>query len=131
MLKLQSSEPEWLGNIPSKSRKDKRPFLLKGVRVAFHPIDDDAFEEGQKAMLAVLRSETPNQGAALKAGQNALLRRGIAAWEGIGDPSGKPLPVTPDTIDAVLRDPRLRAPMADVYVAPFLLWDAEGNGSAG
>ena len=130
MLRLQPPEPEWLGAIPSTDKKDKRPFLMKGVRMAFNPIDDEGFDAGQAAMLGELEA-TGDQLKALKLAQSELLRRGIADWEGLGDKDGNKLAVTPEAIERVIRDPRIRPHMVDAYVTPFLMWDAEGNASAG
>lgn len=130
MFRLQSVEPEWLGSIASDDPEDPRPFLISGVRMAFRPIDDDGFDEAKAAMVAAL-AESGDEAAALKAAQRVLLRRGIALWQGIGDRDGKPIPPSPEAIESAIRDPRIADPAAGVYVTPFLLWDAEGNGSAG
>lgn len=60
----------------------------------------------------------------------ALARHAIAAWEGIGDADGAPAPVTPETIDALIRDHPLLAERFEVeYLREITEWIAEGNAS--
>ena len=56
-----------------------------------------------------------------------LARLAILEWEGVGDAEGKPMPVTPEGVDALID----LWPMADaferLYLGPALLLDDEKN----
>ena len=134
MLKLQPTEPEWLGPIPGAD-DDPRPFLLPGVRVRFAPIGPKAFRAAGQACVKVLTSAEegaePDNEEASDAIAREVIVRGIVEWEGIGDEDGEPLAVSDAAKAAFIGDARTFLAAEAAYVTPFLLRDAEKNGSAG
>lgn len=60
----------------------------------------------------------------------SVARAVIAEWEGLEDPDGKPAPVTPDRIDAMLDHPVLYDAFTAKYLARWLTVQAEKNDSA-
>lgn len=60
----------------------------------------------------------------------AIARAVIVEWEGIEDPDGKPAPVTPDRIDALLDHAALYDAFTAKYLARWLTVQAEKNDSA-
>ena len=60
----------------------------------------------------------------------ALARHAIVAWQGIADEDGAPLAVTPEAIDALMRDhPAIAARFEAEYLRELGEMYAEGNGS--
>jgi hypothetical protein len=60
----------------------------------------------------------------------AFAKRMIVGWEGVVDSAGEPVPVTPDSLDKVIR--KLPGVASDFYTAfytRFNRWSAEGNAS--
>jgi hypothetical protein len=57
----------------------------------------------------------------------AVARAAILDWDGVADPVGKPLPVSPTAIDALLAHWPVFAAFERLYVQPALLVVAEGN----
>lgn len=127
--------------------------LPHGVRVMVHPLTTArataARNEAQKRV-AELRTEAE---AAEKAGQpmdafgfngassaalaglgmeyeiEALARFGIAAWEGVVDPDGNPLPVTPATCQVFAQHNEIGAAFWAEYTDALRKMAAEGNAS--
>lgn len=60
----------------------------------------------------------------------AVARRVVTGWEGVGDADGKPVPVTPDGIDALLDIWPVFEAFQTRCLAPHLMLDAEKNASA-
>ena len=60
----------------------------------------------------------------------ALAERAILEWEGVGDADGKPFPVTPEAIAALLDTWPIFEKFQMDYVAKGLELDAEKNASA-
>ncbi len=60
----------------------------------------------------------------------AVARRGVTAWEGVGDAGGTPVPVTPEGIDALLDIWPVFEAFQTRCLAPHLMLDAEKNASA-
>ena len=50
----------------------------------------------------------------------ALARHAIIGWQGVGDEAGAPLPLTPEAIDALIRDHPLIAERFEARVSPRL-----------
>lgn len=127
--------PRWLGKIPSDDPADPRPFLLPGVRVQFAQ-PTRSIKRRAKAEAVQLLGEVEEGGTrdlieltdAGDAFSEALLRKTIIAWEGIGDPTGAPLPVGPEAIELFLGDERLFDAADAALVMPEVLLDAEKNG---
>ncbi len=60
----------------------------------------------------------------------AVARRVVTGWEGVGDASGKPVPVTPEGIDALLDIWPVFEAFQTRCLAPHLMLDQEKNASA-
>lgn len=60
----------------------------------------------------------------------AVARRVVTGWEGVGDANGKPVPVSPDGIDALLDIWPVFEAFQTRCLAPHLMLDAEKNASA-
>ena len=60
----------------------------------------------------------------------SVARRAVLDWEGVGDETGQPLPVTPEGIDALLEIWPVFEAFQTKYVARGLILDAEKNVSA-
>ena len=57
----------------------------------------------------------------------AVGRRGILAWEGVGDTDGNPIDPSPERIDALLDLYPIAESFERLYLGPALLLDAEKN----
>lgn len=60
----------------------------------------------------------------------AVARRVVTGWEGVGDADGKPVPVTPEALDALLDIWPVFEAFQTRCLAPHLVLDAEKNASA-
>jgi hypothetical protein len=60
----------------------------------------------------------------------AVARRVVMDWEGVGDAGGKPVPVTPEGIDALLDIWPVFETFQTRCLAPHLMLDAEKNASS-
>ena len=60
----------------------------------------------------------------------AVARRVVTDWEGVGDANGKPVPVTPEGIDALLDIWPIFETFQTRCLAPHLMLDAEKNASS-
>lgn len=119
MLRMQAIEPFWLD-------------IAEGARVQMRPIGPKAFRAARAACFLVLASDDPDSEEASDALCRELIRRGIIAWEGIGDAEGEVIATpTPETIEMFVYEPETFLPTQALYVYPYLARDAEGNGSAG
>jgi hypothetical protein len=58
----------------------------------------------------------------------ALARHAILAWEGIGDTSGKPLPLSPDAVERLMDLDDIAAAFWDRATSPVVAVAMEGNG---
>ena len=130
MRKLGTLPSGWLGSIVSSDEADARPFLVEGVRVKFELAGRKAVRAARAACSTVLR-DTGDMLAASDALTIELVRHGIIEWEGIGDAEGNVAAVDPDSIALFLADTDLVEAAEAVYVRPWLVRDAEKNGSAG
>jgi hypothetical protein len=59
----------------------------------------------------------------------AVARRVVTGWEGVGDASGHPVPITPEGIDALLDIWPVFEAFQTRCLAPHLMLDAEKNAS--
>jgi hypothetical protein len=120
MIRLDlKREPHWLD-------------LGHGVRLHVRPCTTALM---MAARAEVQRATVPYQNETQAAGERtaalvkALGRLGIQEWEGVGNADGKPAPLTPKGIDALMD----LWPMAEAferkYLAPALLLDEEKNAS--
>ncbi|WCT73929.1 hypothetical protein PQ455_01465 [Sphingomonas naphthae] len=120
MLRLPPKMPEaeWLDVLP-------------GVRVQFAPIGPKSFRAAQQACLTALNADAEDKEEASDEMSRELIRRGIMAWEGVGNAHGDPVAVTPEAVELFLSDPLAFAAACSVYTTPFFIRNAEGNGFAG
>jgi len=112
---------------------DKAPRELElpmGVTVTVRPAATDMMLDvfaDLNAQGFELGDMSPERRTALA---KALARRAIIEWSGvIDDATGKPAPITPEFIDAVLDDFRIFGAFEAQYVLPLLSLVQEKNGS--
>ena len=118
MLKLNLARtPHWLD-------------LGHGVRLHVEPLTS-ALMMAARADPAVeaLPEDAGNEALAL-AMAKAVARRAVLDWEGVGDAEGRPLPVTPEGIDALLEVWPIFEAFQIAYVAKGLVLEQEKNASA-
>lgn len=110
-----TAEPRWVDLIP-------------GVRVQVAPVTT--------TVVAMARRDAGAAGVAEDAADEelgiamtrAVARRVVVDWEGVGDETGKPLPVSPEGIDALLEIwPAFEAFQRQV-LTPHILLESEKNG---
>lgn len=118
MFKISKREAEWIE-------------ILPGVRVEFEPITIKAVRAARKAAADALGIDPDDIEEAGDQLTRELLRRGIRAWEGVGDEDGEPLPLTPETVAMALDDPTFCQAADQAYVYPYVLRNAEKNASSG
>jgi len=119
MLRLNlSTEPHWLD-------------LGHGVRLMVEPLTT--------AIMLAARSDPAIVAAAADAENSAsnddlarIVAKAVARivvkdWEGVGDADGKPLPLTPEGIDALLELWPIFEAFQTKYIAGALILDAEKN----
>ncbi len=118
MLKLDlSNEPRWHE-------------LAPGVRVQLRPLTT--------ALMVAARGDPAVQALSQEAGDEesalgfakALARVAILDWEGVGDATGNPIPVSPEAIDALLDLWPLFEMFQTGYVAKGLILEQEKNASS-
>lgn len=133
MLRLNlSTEPRWLD-------------LGHGVRLLVEPLTTAVMlaARSDPAIVAATAAITPASGAengaendVLVAVPNDDLARIVAKavakitvkdWEGVGDADGKPLPISPNGIDALLELWPIFEAFQTKYIAGALILDAEKN----
>jgi hypothetical protein len=122
MLKLVPLDPQWIDLV-----------LPQGpVRVQMRPINRAAARTARDLVgRAMLGTENPDLGAVGDVMSAELIRAGLVAWEGIGDATGNPVPVTPENIELLLQhDDAFRA-IETAYCNPWYDRDREKNGLPG
>ncbi|PWG16134.1 hypothetical protein [Salibaculum griseiflavum] len=121
MLKLNlSTEPHWLD-------------LGHGVRLLVEPLTT-AIMLAARSDPAILDATVDAEGTAAPSNDDlarivakAVARIVVKDWEGVGDAEGKPLPLTPEGIDALLELwPIFEAFQTD-YIAGALILEQEKN----
>lgn len=117
MFKISKREPEWRE-------------ILPGVRVEFEPITIKAVRAARKAAATALGVDPDDIEEAGDQLTRELLRRGIRAWEGVGDEAGELLPISAEAIDMALDDPTFFQAADQAYVHPYIMRNAEKNGSS-
>ncbi|WP_374649100.1 hypothetical protein [Rhizorhabdus sp.] len=142
---------------------DLGPFwrdILPGVRVQFRPIEPRDWRAAKRAAREALESDEGASDTELielagDAFSRELIRRGIVAWEGVGDADGNVIEPTQDvfrvddqgkpvrdeagrlilqqrgSISLFLADPRRFEACDLAYVVPLAERSREGNASAG
>ena len=121
MLRLNlSNEPRWLN-------------LGHGVRLLVEPLttaimlaarSDPTILEATKGAEAT-DGESNDDLARIVA--KAVARVVVKDWEGVGDEDGKPLPLTPEGVDALLELWPIFEAFQTRYIAGALILDAEKN----
>ena len=111
--------------------------LPRGVRVEIRPVTTAvmaAAQAGSARRLGALRaSETdldPDmaRGLAFAFLVKALARHAVTAWDGVGDATGKPLPLSPEAVERLMDLDDIAAAFWDRATAPAAVVAAEGNG---
>jgi hypothetical protein len=121
MLKLNlSTEPHWLD-------------LGHGVRLFVEPLTT-AIMLAARSDPAILDATVDAEGAADPSNDDlarivakAVARIVVKDWEGVGDAEGKPLPLTPEGLDALLELWPIFEAFQTEYIAGALILDAEKN----
>ena len=118
MIRLDlSREPRWLD-------------LGHGVRLRVTPLTTALMVASRSDAAVEALPETASDEEQALVFAKAIARRAVAAWEGVGDADGTPVPVTPAGIDALLEVWPIFEAFQAVYVSKGLLLDAEKNASA-
>ena len=104
--------------------------LAPGVRVQLRPLTTALMvaTRSDPAVEAV-PDEAPDEERAV-AFAKALARRGVLAWDGIGDADGKPIDPSPEAIDALLDVWPIFEAFQLTYVSKGLLLEQEKNAFA-
>ena len=119
MLRLNlSTEPQWLD-------------LAHGVRLFVEPLTTAimlAARSDPAIIAAAADAETSASNDDLaRIVAKAVARIVVKDWEGVGDEDGKPLPLTPEGIDALLELWPIFEAFQTKYIAGALILDAEKN----
>ena len=111
--------------------------LPRGVRVEIKPLTTAVMAAAQAASgrrLSALRAAEPDLDSDMARGMafaylvKALARHAILAWEGIGDTTGKPLPLSPEAIERLMDLDDIAAAFWDRATSPVVAVALEGNG---
>ena len=115
MIRLNlSTEPRWVD-------------LLPGLRLKVGPVTTAVMAAARSdASLDGLDADGPKEVLAVAMAQ-AVARRVVTDWEGVGDDDGAPLPVTPEGIDALLNIWPVFESFQEKVLGPYLVLDAEKN----
>jgi hypothetical protein len=121
MLRLNlSNEPRWLD-------------LGHGVRLLLEPLTTAVMlaARSDPAILAATQGGTDDDRSSnddlARIVAKAVARIVVKDWEGVGDEDGKPLPLTPSGIDALLELWPIFEAFQTKYIAGALILDAEKN----
>jgi len=118
MLRLDlASEPRWLD-------------LGHGVRLRVAPLTTALMVAARSDTCVEALPATASDEARALIFAKAIARIAVSDWEGVGDAGGKPVPVTPEGIDALLEVWPIFEAFQAIYVSKGLLLDAEKNVSA-
>ena len=121
MLRLNlSNEPQWLD-------------LGHGVRLFVEPLTTAvmlAARSDPAILVATQAAEgggTPSNDDLARVVAKAVARIVVKDWEGVGNEDGKPLPLTPEGIDALLELWPIFEAFQTKYIAGALILDGEKN----
>ncbi len=118
MLRLNlAREPYWLD-------------LGHGVRLHVEPLTTALMMAARADPAVEALPETAGQDQLALAMAQAVARRAVLAWEGVGDADGNPLPVTPEGVTALLEVWPIFEAFQLGYVAKGLVLEQEKNVSA-
>ena len=118
MLRLNlAREPYWLD-------------LGHGVRLHVEPLTTALMMAARADPAVEALPETAGQDQLALAMAQAVARRAVLDWEGVGDAEGNPLPVTPEGVTALLEVWPIFEAFQLGYVAKGLVLEQEKNVSA-
>ena len=118
MLQLNlSSEPQWLE-------------LVEGVRVQVRPLTTALMVSTRSDPLVAEIPEAASDEERAVIFAQALGRRAILDWEGVGDMAGEPMACTPKAVDQLLDIWPIFEAWQERYVSRGLLLEQEKNASA-
>jgi len=118
MIRLNlTATPEWLD-------------LAPGLRLLVGPLTTALMVSARADPAIESLPENASQEGLALAMAKAVARRAVLDWEGVGDETGQPLPVSPEGIDALLDIWPVFEAFQTKYVAKGLILDAEKNVSA-
>jgi hypothetical protein len=118
MLRLNlAREPYWLD-------------LGHGVRLHVEPLTTALMMAARADPAVEALPETAGQDQLALTMAQAVARRAVLDWEGVGDAEGDPLPVTPEGITALLEVWPIFEAFQLGYIAKGLVLDQEKNVSA-
>ena len=119
MLRLNlSNEPRWLD-------------LGHGVRLLVDPLSTAIMLAARSDPMIIAAAGNADGSASnddlARIVAKAVARIVVKDWEGVGDENGKPLPLTPEGIDALLELWPVFEAFQTKYIAGALILDAEKN----
>ena len=118
MIRLNlTATPQWLD-------------LAPGLRLLVGPLTTALMVSARADMAIEALADTATQEELALTMANAVARRAVLDWEGVGDDAGEVVPVTPEGIDALLEIWPVFEAFQTQYVARGLILDAEKNVSA-
>ena len=118
MIRLDlSTEPKWLD-------------LGSGLRLLVLPVTTATMVAARNDPAVEALPTDASQEAMALVMAKAVARRVVTDWEGVGDAGGKPVPVTPEGIDALLDIWPVFETFQTRCLAPHLMLDAEKNASS-
>ena len=118
MIRLDlSTEPKWLD-------------LGSGLRLHVLPVTTAIMVAARNDPTVESLSKDASQEEMALVMAKAVARHVVRDWEGVGDESGKPVPVTPEGIDALLDIWPVFEAFQTRCLAPHLMLDAEKNASS-
>jgi len=96
--------------------------LPRGVRVEIRPVTT--------AVMAASENLDPDMARGLACAflVKALARHAVTGWEGIGDSTGKPLPLSPEAVERLMDLDEMAAAFWDRATGPVAAVAQEGNG---
>jgi hypothetical protein len=117
MIRLDlDPQPRWIEPVP-------------GVRLQVLPITATVIRRAQVSIAGEVDTDATDPAWQVEFGK-ALARQVIVAWEGICGADDKPLPVTPEAINALLDMHPIHECFRLLVLMPALVLVSEGNGSA-
>ena len=119
------TEPRWLD-------------LPEGVRLLARPITTAVMQAAQASAarrLEAARAAEPldpdwERGLAFLYLVQGLARHAVLEWEGVGDATGAPLPLSPEAVDRLMEHDAIASAFWGRATAPVQAVVAEGNGCA-
>lgn len=110
--------------------------LPRGVRVEIRPVTTAVVAAAQAAAqrcMAALREADAKMDPDLARGLafaflvKALARHAVTAWDGVGDATGTPLPLSPEAVERLMDLDEMASAFFDKALIPMRKVAAEGN----